>query len=702
MPTMLQNQIDELAANVAFARKRAISFGFCIGKSPETSLLVCHKTKEPEALGRQAKKDGETAKIAFGTMVCQGKDLQLSCQGEVPTGMARKAKEMFKAAGLKFKIAIMDAEGNLLDSDGDEEEEGAGTPVAGDAPEAEDPERAKWVEASDRIRPHVDEALGLGGPLANKLRAVWTFAQDKASGDKPDYAVAIKSVGMLVKLVGEVTKAAGAPVPDMAMAGDALPPADAAADPALGGGAGPAPAGAAAAPAGAPAAADAPAAAGAAGDPAPGGAPQKPDLTGTDAEKLTRAEAELVKLKVLSAAFVALMPGAAPAAWATEIARITPILTAMNAPGAPDAKKLETALKDMTTLGNAIRAKSTEAAQWKKAHDLINIRLLTLDHHAQSAQPEVQPQIAAIKTKVTAAEALAAKADFKGAIAALAPLAAKCDEVEGRADGCARYKAALADRQGLVAAGAGAPTGIPTVDTLQTQIKQLLDKAALDATAGKFDDAVKKLDQIPPLHEKRQVLLAKKVRYDADVVIIDAEFALINAMPAPQRAMMEPGLAKYRKTYADAKVAVTHDYTHSSAQLALLRMKELPFYQGVRIAIAAYVPALAAFEAQYTLFKAHAGRAGIEKFYLAMDADYTAAKNEAAANKHATATALLNRSKPDWPAQTALADDYLIYTSKLAVLKPLLDALRPKPAAATPLAQADALLATAEIGRAHV
>ncbi len=695
MPTMLQNRIDELAANVAVARKRELAFGFCIGKSPETSLLVCHKTKDPEALGRQAKKDGETAKIAFGTMLCQGKDLQFSCQGEVPSGLARKAKEMFKAAGLKFKVAILDAEGNLLDSDGDEDEEGPA--VAGDAPEAEDPERAKWVEASDRIRPHVEEALALGGPLANKLRAVWTFALDKASGDKPDYTVAIKSVGMLVKLVGEVTRAAGAPVPEMEMAAGEGGP-SAAADPAPVGGAAPAPAGAAPAPAGAApadAAGDGPGAGGAAADPAAPAAPQKPDLTGTDAEKLTRAEADLVKLKDLSAAFLVLLPGAAPAAWATEIARITPILTAMKAPGAPDAKKLDTALKDMTTLANTIRAKSTEAAQWKKAHDLIGIRLLTLDHHAQSAQPEVQPQIVAVKAKVTAAEALAAKLDFRGAIAALAPLAAKCDEVEGRADGCAHYKAVLADRQGLVAAGAGAPTGIAAVDTLQTQIKQLLDKAALDATAGKFDDGVKKLDQIPPLHEKRLVLLQKKADYDTYIIKFDAEFALINAMPAPERTLMEPGLAKYRKAYADAKVAVTRDYTHSAAQMYLLELKEFPYYQGVRIAVGAYVADLRDFETEYNKIKPHAGRAGIEKFYLAMDADYTAAKNEAAANKHATGSALLNRTRLDWPLQLALADDYLIYTSRLAVLKPLLDALRPKPAAATALAQADALLATA-------
>ncbi|NKB15863.1 MAG: hypothetical protein HC774_01400, partial [Sphingomonadales bacterium] len=115
---------DELKANIAFARKRELAFGLCIGKAAETTVLVCHKTKAPDAMGRQAKKDGETAKVACGMMTVEGKNLNLSCEGDVPSGLARKTREMLKIVGLKLKVRILDAAGNAIEEDGDEEEDG--------------------------------------------------------------------------------------------------------------------------------------------------------------------------------------------------------------------------------------------------------------------------------------------------------------------------------------------------------------------------------------------------------------------------------------------------------------------------------------------------------------------------------------------------------------------------------------------------
>ena len=802
---MAKDKIEELKSNIAMARKRELAFGLCLGKSPETTLLICHKTKDPATLGRMAKKEGETAKIAFGTMFCKSKDLLLTCLDDVPPGLARKAKEMLKAAGMPMKVRILDAAGNMLEDDGDPDEAEAGdeaesaaqesaaveTPAAADgaaAPEAApDPmaekwaavqprlaavvegfvktgtsaaadvqaswakamaagdagdataamklaaetkglvdageaarkageaDRAKWLEASARLRPHLEEALASGLPIANKIRAVWNFTLEKVEGEKPDFAAGLKSISMLVKLIGEANKAkAAAPEMAPAMAGDGMGEAAVAADPvpaaggaappaAAGGDAGPGDAAAApvagADPAGAaapPAAAADPAIDLAAGAPAPVVA----DLSGDDAAKLARVDTALKAATDLIAAYMALIPSSAeatPAAWTAETTRLTSYLTAMKTPGAAlVTAELETALKDIAKLATTINTKTTEKKAWKKALDLFNIRLLTLDHHAQSTQPEIQPKVTDIKTKLAAATAKADTQDFAGAMAALPPLATRCDEVEVMADGCAEYKALLASRQAMVAGTAGlAPTGVASIDGLKAQLNTLLAGAATDAAADKFKDAVKKLDEIPPLETELVQQHWKKGLYDAAVVRIDAVFASISAMPAPDQALLEPALATFKTTYANAKFAVTGDYNNSANLLALIEMKEVLYFTTAIKAVKDYQVELAIFKPRYDLLAAHLGRAGAETYYQGMDADYTQAQNEAAVNKYTTALALLRRSKPAWATEKQRADDCVTYKAKLDALKLVMDPLRAKPGAATGLAQADAFLATA-------
>lgn len=287
--------LDELKANLVFARKRPMAFGLCIGKSPETTVLLNHKTKEPEAVGRLAKQAGETTKLAFGTMLVEGKNLNLSCHGDLIPGMARRTKEMLKFAGLKFKVRILDAEGNVLEENGDEDEEGGGEGGGGGggssaaagmaAAGAEaDPQREKWLQVRPRVAEALDKAEaggadtgaaravwgnalalagagdfagalqkaaetvrmvtaapgsggggqdeakrwqetaaklgpaveGLGGiatPEARKVAALWKFAQSKATSPAPDFGTALKTAGMMVRLIADI-RAAMNPEPE--------------------------------------------------------------------------------------------------------------------------------------------------------------------------------------------------------------------------------------------------------------------------------------------------------------------------------------------------------------------------------------------------------------------------------------------------------------------------------------------------------
>lgn len=217
------SKTEELKADIAVARKRPLAFGLCLGKSVETTVLVTHKTKDPEAMGRQAKKDGETAKIAFGMMSVEGKNLNLSCEKEPPAGLARKTKEMLKAAGVKFKVRILDAEGNLLEEDGDDDEgeeeliaEAAESgevpepePASGDAPVEENPERDAWRELAVKLQPRIEALKSATTPDAKKAVAFWEFAIGKAEGSDADYAGALKAAKMIEKLLGADTAVAG-------------------------------------------------------------------------------------------------------------------------------------------------------------------------------------------------------------------------------------------------------------------------------------------------------------------------------------------------------------------------------------------------------------------------------------------------------------------------------------------------------------
>lgn len=127
-----QAKIKEMKETITLARKRELNFGLCLGKKPETMLLMTHKTKSPAALGKLAKADGETQQFTYGILSADGKDLKLVVEGKIYPGMGRKVREMLKGAGLSMKILVLDPDGNEAESEDSEDE----TAVAPDQPAA--------------------------------------------------------------------------------------------------------------------------------------------------------------------------------------------------------------------------------------------------------------------------------------------------------------------------------------------------------------------------------------------------------------------------------------------------------------------------------------------------------------------------------------------------------------------------------------
>ena len=814
---------DALKTDIGFARKRDLAFGLCIGKSPETTVLVCHKTKDPEALGRQAKKEGETAKMTYGLMKVEGKNLNLSCQGDVPSGLARRTREMLKAAGLKLKVRILDADGNSLEEDGEDEDlppaeaEGAAEdPLAAEwaqareradarvaatrdlpghdvirdawqkainladegdlraglmalealdrqmdmaeaAAQQTEADKARWEAAAAKLRPIIGPLVEQATPAAMKLKAVWGVVIGKVEAGVPDYAAAVKSIAMLVKLIEEARAGNGAGAPAGTPSGKTAPGAgpstargqtaptgpqkQAAGEGGVGLADGPAPAAAPPGPgapppgpvAGPPPAAPpppppAPAPPGPAAAPAPANAadapaPQAPADDAADTDKLAHAEAKLAWVDGRIAAYMAIaVPGSAeatPAAWTGARGKIDAVLLPMRGPGGVIvAKKIGDALKAMDMLANAVAVKIAEKTTFRDAVTLAELRLVPLDRHPQAAAaPQIAPKIAAVRAEIAKAVAKADGQDFKSATKLLGPLSGKCDAIEKLADDLAHYNSILPQR--TTAANTVYPLGGAGADAehdkIQLAMVKLLNDAAKLATKEKLAEAVKKLDQIPPLFDRYQKITVMIRSYRGNDQAVADMFTALDAKPADSLKPFKAQIAKWKKDHAAAKYAKTKDYVKSVDLLSALigviytvpaqpavvgpppvaATPEIPSYIEVEIrAHEAYQAVLKDVEAQIRLFKPHKGREGVEEFYQSLERDLALAKSEANSGKNSVAAAILERSRSLWPDMKTRADECEAYILKRDGVAAYIAAVKPMEGAADGIAEAEALMAT--------
>jgi len=93
-----KDSVEDIKTAIAKARKKPLAFGLCLGKKPESTVLITHKSKSASVLGQQARKAGETSKFTFGTMKVQSKNLFLTCEGDAPAGAAKKIKMFLKVS----------------------------------------------------------------------------------------------------------------------------------------------------------------------------------------------------------------------------------------------------------------------------------------------------------------------------------------------------------------------------------------------------------------------------------------------------------------------------------------------------------------------------------------------------------------------------------------------------------------------------
>ncbi|MEX0286790.1 MAG: hypothetical protein AB3N23_19460 [Paracoccaceae bacterium] len=106
----------ELKKMVKLARKNPLPFAFNPGKDVKEHYFALHRKRPAKALGKAAKSEGAGKRAAFGTCFVDGKVMQLTCDVVVPT-MAKSLKKFLKANKVTLNIEIMDADGNMVESD---------------------------------------------------------------------------------------------------------------------------------------------------------------------------------------------------------------------------------------------------------------------------------------------------------------------------------------------------------------------------------------------------------------------------------------------------------------------------------------------------------------------------------------------------------------------------------------------------------
>ncbi|MEL6466875.1 MAG: hypothetical protein AAFQ58_18070 [Pseudomonadota bacterium] len=207
---MSDQDLADLDKMIAKARQKPIAYGLCLGKKPEDNVLYLDLQKAPEVMMRKAKAEGDTTKVACGEAEVQGKILTLSVTGKMLPGLAKNMKAFMSKQGKKMKVIITDPNGNMLESEGDEDDdqvaadntqdgEEAQTQNGADDQTADDPMAGQWAKVSSALTPHVDRFVAAGSDKAAPVAAAWKKADESAA--KGDYKSALAVAAKLKPLV---------------------------------------------------------------------------------------------------------------------------------------------------------------------------------------------------------------------------------------------------------------------------------------------------------------------------------------------------------------------------------------------------------------------------------------------------------------------------------------------------------------------
>ncbi len=188
---------DEIRKQILMTKKRPLAFALSLGVKPEGTVLLMHRTKSADVLLKAARKAGETPKLAFGEITTKGTKTTFKCEKDPKGAMAKQLKQYFRSIGVKQSVILLGPDGAVLDSevsdeDTDDEVETTVEPTTSGPQEA-------WESRKAALSPRLARMLKAGKGDISKVRAAWSFAQEKAEAE--DYASAMKAADLLEKLI---------------------------------------------------------------------------------------------------------------------------------------------------------------------------------------------------------------------------------------------------------------------------------------------------------------------------------------------------------------------------------------------------------------------------------------------------------------------------------------------------------------------
>lgn len=196
---------EDIRKQILLTRKRPLAFALALGKKPEGTVLFIHRSKSADVLLKFARKAGETQKLAFGEISTDGSKTTFKCEKDPKGPMAKHLKQYFRSIKLKQSVIFLGPDGAVLDAESEEDD-------AGDAVETTaktNPQKEAWESRKAKLAPLLARMLKSGKGDISKVRAVWAFAQESATGE--DYARAMKAGDLLAKLIAESVKTGAAP-----------------------------------------------------------------------------------------------------------------------------------------------------------------------------------------------------------------------------------------------------------------------------------------------------------------------------------------------------------------------------------------------------------------------------------------------------------------------------------------------------------
>ena len=189
----IQPKDGDLKALIRFAKNNPVNFAFNPSSDKKNHFFAAHKRQIPSKLGKAAKAEGESKKVAFGTFTVEGKMMTLACERLIPK-LAKDVKFFLKTNKVPMNVQVLDEDGNAVDSAVEDlppdEEDVAGAP---EQTEEQQPEAVDLDALKQQLTALQPKLAAVEGPVGEKLRQAFKLAVgqlQKRDGGKTEAALA--------------------------------------------------------------------------------------------------------------------------------------------------------------------------------------------------------------------------------------------------------------------------------------------------------------------------------------------------------------------------------------------------------------------------------------------------------------------------------------------------------------------------------